>query len=141
MLASGLETCQWADHHECWNEQLVGLCRPGQLCRRSAGRTPQPLLCAAQVYKALRGGEHPIAIREFRHQLSEQEREQLQRLVKQLCRCKDKCAPPCWKLLRAPLNCTPARLPYHPTSCHPEWACRFADVSPFHCVSASWCLQ
>ena len=53
MLASGLETCQWADHHECWNEQLVGLCRPGTTvqaqCRQDASATA---LCRAGVQGA-----------------------------------------------------------------------------------------
>lgn len=43
-----------------------------------------------QVYKALRGGEHPIAVREFRHELPAGEQEQLRRLIGQLSRCNDR---------------------------------------------------
>lgn len=94
------------------------------------GSTFQFLCCALQVYKALRGGEHPIAIREFRHQLSEQERGQLQRLVKQLCSCKDRCFPPC-NIHRAASPRSPmmARLPSACAGPYRGWAqCVDSDV-------------
>lgn len=40
-----------------------------------------------QVFKALRGGVHPIAVREFRYALSGDEQQQLLRLVSKLTRC------------------------------------------------------
>jgi len=39
------------------------------------------------VFKALRGGVHPIAVREFRFRLSEAEEQQLKRLMSKLARC------------------------------------------------------
>lgn len=45
--------------------------------------------CAQQVFKALRGGVHAIAIREFRYALSDEEQQLLLRLVSKLTRCSD----------------------------------------------------
>ena len=73
--------------------------------------------CTTQVFKALRGGVHPIAVREFRYQLSTEEQQHLLRLVSKLTRCSD---PHVVKLLgfaRIPgqktchLHCPKARLP------------------------------
>lgn len=49
-----------------------------------------------QVFKMLRGGVHPIAVREFRYALSGEEQQQLLRLVSKLTRCS---APHVVKLL------------------------------------------
>jgi hypothetical protein len=56
-------------------------CMP-HICHRSSAPCPQ-------VFKALRGGVHPIAIREFRYQLSTEEQQHLLRLVSKLTRCSD----------------------------------------------------
>lgn len=42
-----------------------------------------------QIYKALRGGVHPVAIREFRFHLSSEQQRGLQHLINTLTRCPD----------------------------------------------------
>ncbi len=44
---------------------------------------------AAQIYKALRGGLHPVAIREFRFDLSPEQRRSMQAIISTLTRCPD----------------------------------------------------
>lgn len=71
-----------------------------------------------QVFKALRGGVHPIAVRKFRYALAPPEEAQLQRLLGKLSSCTDRHVV---KLLGgAPI---PGRAGLH------GWQCLLSEVS------------